>query len=450
MITIPTNFIPRAYQLNVLQAFDGIAGQPKTKKKRVMLIWHRRAGKDQLSFAILCKEACQNPGVYYYLFPNYEQGRKALWENVDAKTGRRMLCMLGDLDSKIVAHVNNQTMTINLVNGSVIRVVGTDNIDSIRGTNPTGCIFSEFAYQDPIAWEVIRPILRENNGWAIFNSTPNGQNHLYKLYMTIRKDPLWYVSVLPISDNPELPEDFAEQDRKEGMDENLIQQEYYVSFTAATKGAIYADQIEAAYLDGRISDYVHDESNWVDTFWDLGVNDATAIWFRQKVGNKLIFIDYYENNGKDLSFYTQVLRDKNYRYRTHYFPHDGGNKNIITTLRPSEVFAELCKQADVSDDVVVTPKFQKKQDGIQAVRKRFSRMFFDEDRCEKGLECLKMYHRRYDRKREAYVNEPVHDWTSHGADALMTEASAEEMETSLDPFYNQFVKYTTDFNPLDS
>lgn len=415
-LTVPHNFTPRQYQLELYQKMDSGC-------KRAFLRWHRRAGKDLTCWCYMVKEAVRTPGIYYYFFPTYQQGRMALWENVS-----RGFRVLDHLPKQLIKRVTNQDMMIELTNGSVIRIVGTDNIDRVVGTNPIGCVFSEYSLQDPAAWIFISPILAENGGWAIFNGTPRGRNHMYKLEQVIRGRESWYISALTVEDTGEYEDPNIRDKIEEDLEmhgEDYVQQEYWVSYSAGVKGAFYSEHMQRARQQGRVGRYAYDAHRWVDTFWDLGVDDSTAIWFRQIDGNRLIFIDYFEDSGKDIAYYVKILQDKGYNYRTHYLPHDGGNRTIQTQFRTDEILRNCLDSAGLSADVVCAPKLPV-QDGINAVRARFSRYFFDEGLCADGIEKLELYHRRYDTKRQTYLKEPVHDWTSHCADALRTEALVEE------------------------
>jgi hypothetical protein len=222
-ITIPHNYTPRHYQVGLYNCLaDGY--------RRAVAIWHRRAGKDKSLINIAIKEAMQRVGTYFYFFPTYNQGRKILWDGMD-KTG---FPFLGHIPEAIRdGKPNNTEMKLRLTNGSAFQVIGTDNIDTIVGTNPIGCVFSEFSLQDPIAWEFIRPILRENGGWAIFNYTPRGHNHGHALYEMAKGNPDWYCECLDINATGALTEADIQAERDAGMPEDLIQQEYYCSFEAA-------------------------------------------------------------------------------------------------------------------------------------------------------------------------------------------------------------------------
>src|SRR6185312_14576271 len=171
-INLPHNFKPRPYQIPVLRALDGGA-------KRVVAVWHRRAGKEKtfINYTAMAA-ACDRVGTYFYLFPTYTQAKKAVWDGRD----RDGFPFIGHFPPEIVAKKNEQELKITLTNGSIFQLVGSDNIDAVMSTNPIGCVFAEYALQDPRAWDYVRPILRENGGWAIFDFTPRGKNHGYQIY----------------------------------------------------------------------------------------------------------------------------------------------------------------------------------------------------------------------------------------------------------------------------
>ena len=228
-IDLPYNYEPRGYQLPLCRALD-------EGYKRAVAVWHRRSGKDKSLLNIMVKEAFKRVGIYYYFFPTYKQGRMILWDGVD----RDGFAFLNHIPEDLRASTNNQEMKIKLTNGSMIQVVGTDDIDRIVGTNPVGCVFSEYALQRPEAWDFIRPILRENDGWAIFNFTPRGLNHGYSIYKMAVESDDWFCELLDVNmtlrpdGSPVITLDMIEKERAEGMSENMIMQEYYCDFTASS------------------------------------------------------------------------------------------------------------------------------------------------------------------------------------------------------------------------
>lgn len=441
-LQVPYNFVPRKYQLDLFRAMDGVAGRPETKKKRAFLRWHRRAGKDKCCLAYMFKEMVSRKGIYYYFLPNYQQGRKIIWEGID-KDGFKFL---DHMPRDLVSRINNQEMMMELTNGSIFRVIGTDNIDTIVGTNPLGCVFSEYSLQDPQAWAFIRPILAENDGWAIFNGTPRGRNHMYELDKKVRMNYNWYYSELQTlwPDRPNysgiVSQEAIQEERDSGYDEDTIEQEFGVSYSAGIKGSFYADQISHARAQGRIGYYPASDHLYVDTFWDLGKSDSTAIWFRQVDGRKIVWIDYWEGNKTEIPQIVHMLASKGYNYRTHYLPHDAEQERFGMPLTTAGILERMLKEAGLSDDIhiphgsngkIIRPRIQ---DGINAVRSRFSYYHFDEGRCMDAITMLELYHRRWDPKRQVFMKEPVHDWTSHCADALRLEAVVEEIAEDLEQF----------------
>ena len=229
-VTLPHQWRARPYQVPLWNAMvnDG--------KKRAVCVWHRRAGKDLTLINITTAMMHKRKGIYYYFFPTYGQGKKILWDGM-TKSGFKFL---DHIPESLIVKKNDTEMKLEVVNGSILQVVGTDNYDSIMGTNPVGCVFSEYSLQDPKAWEFIRPILLENEGWAIFNFTPRGQNHAKDLYDMARGNPEWFCQRLTVDDTTGfdgeriVTDDMIDGERLSGMSETMIQQEYYCDFLHST------------------------------------------------------------------------------------------------------------------------------------------------------------------------------------------------------------------------
>lgn len=454
-ITVPYNFTPRPYQLELFQALDGVEGRPETKKNRAIYILHRRGGKDLTCACYMFKEMMRKVGMYFYVFPYYSQGRKVFWEQRD-KDGIRILERLGNLDKRIIDTINNQEMMLRLKNGSTLRVIGADQIDNLRGASCQGVVFSEFAFTNMDVWtHLFSPILGESGGWAIFNSTPNGRNHLYTLYKQAQSWDNWYVAKLSVEDtgqinNPSVREEI-EQLRALGQ-ENTINQEYYCRFTALPSGSYFGEAINQAYEEGRIGDYPYDNNNWVDTFWDLGFDHNTAVWFRQIKQDRIVLIDYFDDRNKDLTYYVEMLRNKGYRYRTHYLPWETSSKTIHSPTSTQELFMNLCSRAGIADDVKVVPRVQQIQNGILCTLARFGKYHFNESTCEDGIEKLMQYKRRYDRKKGIFMKEPVADESSDTADALRQEAQSSDPLSdpyTLEKEYGRPVRIIDTFHPFE-
>ncbi len=402
-LSLPHNYKCRPYQLAFWEAM-------KSGKKRAVLVWHRRAGKEKTCWNFLIARAVQKVGIYYYFFPHFSQGRKILWDGVD-KDGFKLL---GHVPEELIeGHPNSSEMKMRLKNGSLIQVIGTNNIDSIVGTNPIGCVFTEYALQDPEAWQLIRPILVENGGWAIFNFTPRGANHGKDLYDMAKANPEWFCQLLTVKDTGVVSEEDIQKERDSGMSEDFIQQEFYCSFTLGVEGSYYAKYMQEARDEDRIGNVPWNKQQRVHTAWDLGYGDSCAICFYQLCGNEIHIIDYVEEHGEGLPYYAGVLKKKDYIYGDHYAPHDIESHAFSSGLSAREVGSSL----GIRFITLPTLKLRL-EDGIEALRGIFPRVWIDSKKCSQLIKCLENYRKEFDLKMETYKERPRHDKYSHGADAM--------------------------------
>lgn len=228
-ITIPHNFTPRPYQMPLLKAMD-------SGTRRACLVWHRRAGKDKCALNLTIKKMFERVGTYFHALPTYNQGRKVLWDG----RGKDEFKFMDHFPPEIIARRNSTEMKIELVNGSIWQVIGADNYDSVVGSNPVGIVFSEYSVSEryPMAWDYFRPMLTENGGWAIFIFTPRGRNHGFELYQQAAINPSWFTQILTVEDTKAIGLAEIDEDRRAGMSEDMIQQEYYCSFLAATESIL--------------------------------------------------------------------------------------------------------------------------------------------------------------------------------------------------------------------
>lgn len=406
-VELPHHYEPRDYQRHVWRAFD-------SGFKRMCIVWHRRSGKDKTCVNLVARETQRRVGTYFYFFPTYSQGKKAIWDGMDFEGFRFLNHFPRDLWD---GQPNNTEMKLRLKNGSVFQIVGTDNIDSVVGTNPVGCVFSEYSLQDPQAWEFIRPILLENKGWALFNGTPRGrQNHLFKLYTMAVGNKDWWVQRLGVDDTNALSEEEIQSERDAGMPEELLQQEYYCSWDSGMQGAYYASLMDKAEKEGRITDVPYDPLLPVHTAWDLGVGDSTAIiFFQLSPGGQIRIIDSYETSGEGLQYYVRYLAGKGYSYGDHVAPHDievrelGTGKSRLETGRSLGINFRVARKLPLDD-------------GINAVRMMLPLCWFDREKTAHLRDALLAYSKEWDPKNRVYKDRPRHDWSSHAADAMRTMA----------------------------
>lgn len=394
---------PRHYQIPLWNYLD-------SGGKRALIVWHRRAGKDLLCWNYVVTEACTGRvGGYTYYFPNAALAKKIIWNGAD-KAGKRFLDYI---PSRLIKRINRAEMLIEFYNGSILQLAGTDKSINV-GTNPVGTIFSEFSLQNPRSWNYIRPILAENDGWALFNGTPRGRNHFFDLYEMAKSNPEWFCQALSVDDTGAVTPEAIEKERRDGMSEDLIQQEFYVSWDCGVQGAIFGRQMAAARNENRIGSVAYDESLLVYTAWDIGVGDCTAIIFFQLRGDSILVIDHYENSGHALSHYINLLKTKPWAasYGGHFVPHDAKHRSAITGSTYIQAAGELGIEMEaISLDYTI-------ESSIEATRVVFARLYFDERKCDHLLKCLLEYHYEFDENSRRLRDRPEHNWASHSADAL--------------------------------
>ena len=406
-IKIPNNWAPRDYQLPLWHFLENGG-------LRADCIWHRRGGKDSVSFNWTALAAFKTVGVYWHMLPTAKQARKVVWDGIDKK-GVRFIDQA--FPPVLRKSVNKQEMRIELINGSIWQCVGSDNYNSLIGANPRGVVFSEYSVANPAAWNYISPILAENGGWAIFIYTFRGRNHGWRLYQMAKDNPKWFSEILRLDQSGAYPLDIVEDERKRGMPEEMIEQEYFCSPNAAVMGAYYGRQIAQLEKDGQIGEVPWVSELEVHTAWDLGMDDYTVIWFYQQVGKEIRIIDYYANSGHALQHYATHMKSKPYVYGRNLLPHDVRVRELGTGKSRKQTLEGLGLRVTVVDRHLV-------EDGIQAVRNILPRCWFDEKKTREGLDGLSLYRAEYDEKFETNKAHPVHDWSSHAADGFRQLAVA--------------------------
>ncbi len=378
--------------------------------KRAVWVVHRRGGKDLTGAHQLCKMAHERKGVYWHVFPTFEQGRKAIWEGFRSD-GERIIENV--FPKEIVARKNENEMKIELKCGSLYRIIGSDKIEVV-GAGPAGVLFSEYSIAKPKAWDLIAPMLRENNGWASFVYTPRGNNHGKKLYDMARKNPDWFCELQTLYDTQAYdPYTTIKDERAAGRPESLIRQEYLCDWTAANVGSVWGEQMEALEKKLALVEFAH-PNDGVFTTWDMGISDAMAIWFwRINEHRAPDLIDHYEATGKPLSHFFDEIEAKPYRYVKHWVPHDARARTYQTGVSTVEMFCERFGRPQVA--VVPGLSFE---DGIQAARWLLQQPIRFHPRCGEGIEALKSYHYEWDEDFKVFSNKPAHDWASNSADAF--------------------------------
>lgn len=365
------------------------------------------------------------------MLPQANQARKAIWDAVNPHTGLRRID--DAFPQALRETTRDQDMLIRFKNGSTWQVLGSDNYNAHVGSPPVGIIFSEYPLADPNAWSYLRPILAENDGWAMFIGTPRGRNHAARMYEHACTDSEWHAELLTVDDTRAIAPEVIETERRELRAERgekearaIIDQEYYCSFDAAIPGAYYAEHMHDLERQGRIGDYPWIEGKPVVTAWDIGFGDSTAIWFAQWTGTRWRIIDYVEGSGVGPDFFVGKLAQRPYQYEPAILPHDAGHGSAQTGTSYSQILAKM----GVRNRVL--PNVASKLPGIQAVRTMLRDVEFcanprpemgeDADgarmRMQRGLDCLRSYRRVWSEKNQSYADAPHHDWASNGADAF--------------------------------
>lgn len=428
-VSLPHNWRPREYQQEYLSHM--FAGGQFPTRKRAQLVWHRRAGKDSTVINSLAVAAHIRTGTYWHMLPTLNQGRKVVWNGVD-KDGRRIIKQA--FPEGLIESINENDMLIRFKNGSFYQVVGSDNYDSLVGTNPLGVAFSEWSIADPTAWNFVRPILKENGGFATFIYTPRGKNHAHEMWEMAKRNKRWFTSHKTVRDTfrddgtPVISEQDVDDEREEGVLEEIIQQEYYCSFAGVNVGSIYGRHLQKYAETNQFDFEERMGQHWnpdllVFTAWDIGRNDATAVWFYQIVGTDVLIIDYVEGRGMDAEEWLEKLgREFPYPLATPALPHDAKAKTFSAKYTPEEIFIQNKLRPYI---VKNTTRAQ----GINAVRALIKNIYFNTGvkGVRDGLQRLENYQYEYDEKLKIFSNEPLHDHNSHGSDAMRMLALSVEV-----------------------
>lgn len=380
------------------------------------------------------------------MLPEAAQARKAIWDAVNPHSGKRRIDEAFPLELR--ANTKENDMMIKFTNGATWQVVGSDNYNSLVGSPPAGVVFSEYALADPLAWAYLRPILKENGGWAMFITTPRGQNHAADMYKSAVKNEAWFTEILPaMKTRLFTPEELqaellAYQDEYgEHNGRALYRQEYECSFDAAMLGAIYAEWIEKAETEGRALSNLYDPSYPVHISWDIGYDDATALWFYQQIGPWVHLIDYFEDSLQPPEYYAEVIKKRGYNYVNgwNFGPHDAANKifqaggrSLVEQLYPMGIKMRVVHSTSIMN-------------GIAACRVLLKRVRFDREKCAKGIKHIRQYQWKWDEKRRVFSQTPLHDEHSHAADALeiIGQVAADDIPSENKPKGPRFLHEVT-------
>lgn len=415
-------------------------------------VLHRRFGKTVREIRKLIQRAMWCPfdnGRYAYAAPTYSMAEDIAWMYLE-QYAKRIYEHYG-LNPKDWIQQSKLALYIPCHNGSRarIRLYGVDSPKQrLRGLYLDGFVADEWAEIPPSVWnEQVRPMLADDvrrgedalgnkNQWADFIFTPKGRNHAHTMFrkaerwekgeevVELDKESLqerrtkrddWSARLYKGSETGILgPDEMA--DMLSDMGRSKYEQEVECSFDAAVEGAIYARYIEELRENGGIRRLPYNPLLPVDTAWDLGYDDMTALWFIQDHAAGPAIIDYYEASGAGLEHYAGIMAERKYRYGRNYFPHDVEVHDLGTGKSRRDVLKSLGIR------VTTVPKHSL-WDGIAAVQALLPLcVFSDSSEVAEGLDRLSLYRRERNERLDILRQNPVHDWASHGADALRTYA----------------------------
>lgn len=212
----------------------------------------------------------------------------------------------------------------------------------------------------------------------------------------------------------------ATRDADFGGDAESMWQEYPSSpeeaFQVSTEGTYYAVQLAAARKSGRICNVPHLDGTPVNTFWDIGNSDGTAIWLHQRVGQDHRFFKFIEGWGEPYSFFAKKLQALDCVWGTHYLPHDAKHKrqqgHAITSPE-----SEL-KKLNIGGKWEIVPVVDDVTHGIQLTRKVFGQCWFDAEGTKEGIAHLSSYRKTWNERGACWSDTPQHSIHSEAADSL--------------------------------
>jgi hypothetical protein len=388
--------------------------------KRADVAAHRRWGKDDVALNWAAAAATAKQGVYWHLLPEASQARKAIWDAVNPHTGKRRIDEAFPRDMRLKRW--EKDMKIELKNGSIWQLAGSDNYNSLVGSPPVGVVFSEWSLAKPDAWTYLRPILAENGGWALFLWTPRGLNHATRAFESRAQRPDEWLTLRASAYDTQVftPEQLARERAELVAELGSVEEgearfasEYLVDFNAAVPGSYFGSALRDAEAAGRIGRVPYDPALKVDTAWDLGIDDYTAIWFFQQVGREVRAIDYFEASGEGLdAIVRHALAGKPYAYGAHHLPHDVMVRELGAAGRSRFETLSGLGVSPISVGVAMD-----REERINASRTLIPLTWFDAEKCAAGLDRLRGYRKRWSRSTRSYLG-PLHDSASHGADAF--------------------------------
>ena len=375
-----------------------------------VLSCHRRFGKSVAIINHLIKAALTNKlknPRFAYIAPTYKQAKSIAWDY--------MKMFAGGIPG---VRFHETELRCDLPNGSRITLLSSEQPDSLRGLFLDGVCIDEVAQIDPRLWnEIIRPALSDRKGFCYFIGTPAGMTNIfYELYQHALSDDKWYAYTAKASETKIIDQEELDA-AKAQMGDAKYKQEFECDWIANIEGAIYGEIIKNLEEKKQLTRVGYDPALVVNTAWDIGVDDSTAIIFFQQLGNQIMVIDYYENNREGLPHYVQMIKDKDYVYGEHFAPHD----IEVTEFSSGKTRREVAYQLGIRFKIL--PKIPL-EDGIHSLKMVLPKCWFDIESTKPLINALRHHHRKYNEKMKMFSNKPVKDWSSHAADSARYMALA--------------------------
>ncbi len=410
-VNVKVKYSPRPLQQEMHRALRPV-GEPLTRF--ACLAIHRRFGKTVWAVAELVNECLTNPLDNVrcaYICPTLRQARSVAWDYIKDMT--RDIPNMKFYETDLRAEFPN---------GARIQLSGSENFEVLRGNYFDLAVLDEFGNMNPLVWkEVLRPALSDRmqnglpTGRAIFLGTPNGKNHFYNIYKEAEAEEKWLARTYSALETGIIPQSELD-DARRTMGEESFRQEYCCDWTAQVRGAFYSYEMSDVRQSGRILTIPLARQLPVDISFDLGLDDATSVWFSQSVHNEVRLINFREWTNTPLLDVLDALRRPpfdQYRYGKCWLPHDAE----VRSLNDGKTRTETIENSFMFEDVIVTPRLPV-EDGINAARQLFPQCYFDINNCQGGIDCLDNYRKVFDAKTGIFKNTPVHDVFSNGADSF--------------------------------
>jgi len=374
-----------------------------------LLLCHRRLGKSTMAINHLIREALTNTNHaprYAYISPTYKQSKSIVWDFLKFYAGK-------------IPNVrfNETELRCDLPNGSRITLLGAENAESLRGLYFDGIFIDESAnVQASLIQEILTPSLSDRHGFMYLVGTPAGMNNIfYSYYLKAQGNKDWFLYTAKASETQIIDQEELDQ-ALEMLGKAKYDQEFECSWSGNYPGSIYSDEISDLEDDKRLTLVPFDPAYPVNTSFDIGYNDDTAIIFFQEIGHQINIIDCYANRNQPFPFYAEILKQKPYSYGEHYAPHDIEQSEYSSGKTRRETAWQHGIKFRVAPRTLL-------EDGIHAVKMIFPRCKIDVDHCKPLIDALRHYHRKYIEKDRVFKTKPVHDWSSHFCDSMRVLAT---------------------------